>query len=94
MIELFSVHDTAANRFIDPFTAPTIEFAIRGFRQACETPEHQFGKFPEDYNLYHVGSFDPELGELIPAKARKIAGAIQFTGPFGNQLELEGTNDG
>lgn len=78
MTELFSVFDTAAGRFMDPICAPTIEFAIRGFRQAVSTPKHQFNLYPEDYVMYHVGSFDGELGVVIPQVAVKIAMAVSF----------------
>lgn len=77
-VELFSVHDSAANRFIDPFPAPTIEFAIRGFKEACLTEGHQFAKFPDDYTLFHVGEFNAELGVIHGLNARKIAIAASF----------------
>ncbi len=76
---LFAVLDMAARRYIDPFNAPTIEFAIRGFREACESDGHQFGKFPEDYVLYHVGEWNAELGELVGIVPTKIAAATNFT---------------
>lgn len=78
MINLFSIYDLAAQQYIDPFPAPTTEFAIRGFREACTNPEHQFCKFPEDYALYHIGTFDPALGIIEPCEAHKIAMAMQF----------------
>lgn len=77
-VELFTVFDQAANRYMDPFCAPTIEFAVRGFREACETDGHQFNKYPEDYVLYHVGGFDAELGVLEPSNPHKIANAMSF----------------
>ncbi len=86
-VELFSVLDQAAERFIDPFPGITIDFAIRGFKEACMTEGHQFAKFPEDYALYHVGSFNVELGELIPKQANKIAMASSFV--HGAQLDIE-----
>ncbi len=76
--EIFSVFDAAAKRFIDPFTGPTLEFAIRGFKEACGTEGHQFGKFPEDYTLYHVDTFDMEQGVLIGSEGHKIAMASSF----------------
>lgn len=76
--EFFSVFDMAAKMYIEPFQAPTIEFAIRGFKEACEQPEHQFAKFPEDYALYHIASFDAELGEMKGFEARKIAQASTY----------------
>lgn len=84
--EIFTVFDQAAARYMDPFPAPTIEFALRGFRQACLEPEHQFAKFPEDYALYHVGSFDGELGVIKSITGHKIANASSMIGP---QIDLE-----
>lgn len=87
MTELFAVHDAAADRFIDPFCGPTIDFAIRGFKEACMGDGHQFNKFPEDYTLFHIGTFDPQLGTLQGMTARKIATASSFV--HGMQLDIE-----
>lgn len=78
MIEGFTVYDSAAARYLDPFFAPTIEFAIRGFRQAVNKEGHQFHEFPEDYTLFHVGSFDPEKGIFVPQEPRSLGVAITF----------------
>ncbi len=78
MTELFAVYDAAAKRYIDPFTGPTIEFALRGFREACETEGHQFRKFPEDYTLFHIGTFDPETGLLVGNEGHKVGMALSF----------------
>ncbi len=75
---LFSVWDMAAKRYMDPFCAPTIEFAIRGFREACTTDGHQMQKFPEDYVLYHVGEFCAETGQLAAVPISKIAMAASY----------------
>ncbi len=88
-IELFAIKDHAADRFLDPFPAPTIEFALRGFREACSADGHQFAKFPEDFDLYHVGRFDAPTGVLETLQPRKIANATSFTGGYGNPLTLE-----
>jgi len=80
--ELFAIFDAAAERYIDPFPAPTLQVAIRGFQEACESDGHQFKKFPEDYALYHIGEFDAELGVLTGFEARKIAMASSFTDRF------------
>lgn len=85
--ELFAVLDQAAERFLEIFSAPTLEFAIRGFKEACTTEGHQFQKFPEDYALYHVGTFDCELGAIEPIQAHKIGMASSYVG--GPQIGLE-----
>lgn len=81
LTQLFTVYDTAADRFLDPFCAPTVEFAIRGFREAVNTQGHQFNKFPQDYTLFHVGEFDPENGALTDFAARSLGVAITFIEP-------------
>ncbi len=86
MIELFAIMDAAAERYIEPFCGSTMQVAIRGFQEACTTEGHQFRKFPEDYSLWHVGSFDPELGVLEAVTPRKIAMASSFV--HGAQIDL------
>ncbi len=64
-----TVYDVKAEMYLEPFWAPTIEFAIRGFREAVNTPGHQFAKWPEDYTLFHIGTFDQKLGTFSPELA-------------------------
>lgn len=63
---IFTVFDSAAGGFLDPFTAPTIEVAIRGFRELVNTQDHQFNRFPEDYTLFQLGTFNVETGQVSP----------------------------
>jgi len=77
--EAFSVFDSAAKLFLEPFFAETIEVACRMFRQVVNKPDHQFAKFPEDYTLFHVGSFNPESGMLEPlATPHSLGVAVTF----------------
>ena len=64
-----TVFDSAAGLYLDPFVAPSVDFAIRSFRQAVNTDGHQFNNFPEDYVLYHVATFSAETGEIVPLAA-------------------------
>lgn len=75
---IFTVFDSAAGAFLEPFFAPTIEFAIRGFRQAVNTEKHQFNTFPEDYTLYHIGEFNAVAGLIKPQDPRSLGVAITF----------------
>jgi len=76
--EIFTVFDSAANAFLTPYFAPTVEFAMRSFREAVNTDGHQFNKFPEDYTLYHCGSFDQQKGTLNPQDPRSLGTAQTF----------------
>ena len=78
---LFCVFDSAAHRYLDPFVAPTAEVAMRGFGHAVNQENHQFNQFPEDYTLFHIGSFDPESGQLEPETPRSLGNALTFKKP-------------
>lgn len=76
---LFSVHDGAAERFLDPFVAPTVTVALRGFQAAIGKPGHPFNEFPSDYTLFQVGEFDPETGHLVPITPHSLGNGVQFS---------------
>lgn len=78
---LFTVYDNAARAYLDPFVAPSVEFAVREFRQVVNQSGHQFNKFPEDYTLYHVGTFDVATGALTPMDPRSLGVAVTFLQP-------------
>lgn len=74
-----AVYDAAASAYLEPFFCPTVEYAARIFREACEKEGHQFNKFPEDYTLFQIGFYDVEHGELSPLAAlHPLARAIEF----------------
>lgn len=75
IIKFFSVFDSAANRYLEPFTGPTAEFAIRGFREACSRPDHQFAKFPEDYHLFELAEMNQETGIVTALRAPHSLGS-------------------
>lgn len=86
--QIFAVYDSAASRYLTPFFAPTVEFAIREFRRAVNTPEHQFSKYPQDYTLFHIGQYDAEEAHLDAWPPRSLGVAITFVEKHGQQLNL------
>jgi len=92
-MEIFTVYDSAARRYLEPFTAATVEVAIRMFRQIVNTPDHQFNKFPEDYTLFHVGSFLQEDGTLVANDTPYSLGVALTYIDRPRLMAAEGTND-
>lgn len=74
----FTVFDSAAKAYLDPFFAPTIESALRSFREVVNRPDHQFNKFPEDYTLFHVGQFCQETGMFTAIAPHSLGVALTF----------------
>ncbi len=91
MMELFSIFDAVAERYMKPFWATNVGSAIRGFEDACKDPETPFFSHPEDYFLYHVAIFDDVTGEIAPViPAHKVASATSFPTLEVDKVQLEG----
>lgn len=61
---VFSVFDSKAAAYLPPFYAPTAGSALRSFMDAISKADHPFGKYPEDYTLFELGSFDDSTGKF------------------------------
>lgn len=64
ILQAFAIHDVKANAFITPFFFPTKAMAVRVFAECINDPQHQFGRHPADYTLFHLGTFDTDSGTL------------------------------
>jgi hypothetical protein len=68
LLQVFSVYDSKAEAYLPPFYIPAIGAAIRHFSDSANDPQTAFHKHPEDYGLFHLGSFDDNLCsfDLLP----------------------------
>jgi len=67
-----SVYDQKARFFSAPFTSATEETAIRDFSRAVMDTRSMVDKFPEDYELHLLGSFNELSGEIEPVSIPKL----------------------
>jgi len=91
MLNVFTVYDSAAKRYLEPFFAETVEVACRMFRALVNKEGHQFCRFPEDYVLFHIGVYSTESGELEGLSAPHSLG-VALTFVARPQL-MEGTHN-
>jgi len=76
---LYSVFDSKSRIFSTPFTSVNQFTALRDFSRASTDPTSDINKFPEDYTLYELGSFDDNSGVIAPhAQALNLGLAVQF----------------
>lgn len=57
-MKIFTVYDSKAEAYLQPFFAKTHGLAIRQFQQAVNTADHQFHNYAEDYTLFVIGMWD------------------------------------
>lgn len=61
---IFSVRDNAAQVFVSPFTCNTEKEAIRTMMMDMAQPQSMIGSFPEQFDLFQLGSFDTIEGQI------------------------------
>lgn len=64
-LQIFAIYDKKAYAYIDVFHFPQIGQAIRQMEDLLKT-QHPVSKHPADYDLYKLGDFDDQSGEIIP----------------------------
>ncbi len=76
---VYTVHDSKAQAFTQPFFAVNSRVAVRMFTQLANDPEHLFCLHAEDFTLIELGEFDDQNGlfDLLPV-SETIGKAIQY----------------
>lgn len=64
ILEVYSVFDSKAKAFMQPWYAANQFVALRHFVSAVNDPATVFYKHPSDFVLYRLGSFNDETGVL------------------------------
>jgi len=72
---MVAVRDRAADTFGRPFFVAAVAQAIRSFSDEVNRADkdNQLFNHPEDFDLYEVGSFDDDTGDLVAIKPRMVA---------------------
>ena len=88
--KIFSVYDSKAQIYTNPFYQHNQQMAMRTFSDAINHPEHQFARNPEDYTLFEVGVFDDEHCEITMLTTPLPLGlAIEYASKGARQPELK-----
>lgn len=76
---IYTIYDSKTEAYLQPFFLQTHGQAIRAITDCVNDRDHQFGKHPEDYTLFHLGSFEDRAAEwdLLPT-AHILGKCIEF----------------
>jgi hypothetical protein len=64
--KIFSIRDSKAEIFHQPFYQKSHGEAERTFHQLCNDPKSTLFQFPEDFDLYYVGEYNDQSGVFKP----------------------------
>lgn len=77
--EVFAIYDSAAAIYNMPVFMPTIAMARRIFDDQVKREGSELAKHPEDFILYHLGTYDQTLGKFMNLKEpTRVASALDY----------------
>lgn len=77
-LKVFSVFDSKAEAYLQPFFSTTVGMAMRSFGDAVKDEGHQFHKHAADYTLFQIGEFDDEKGLLSSTTHVNLGCALEY----------------
>jgi len=62
--DIFTIRDSKADSYGIPFYSPTPGTAERQLKDLTNDPQSMVCKYPEDYDLYKIGSYNQLTGNI------------------------------
>lgn len=72
MFKMYSIYDKKAKTYSNPNFFPNEAVALRQFGEMCNDPQYPLVKYPNDYQIVSLGTFDEEAGKLFAPKKTTI----------------------
>jgi hypothetical protein len=66
LVQVFTVYDSKAKAYLQPFFVPNEEVAKRAIKDIMRDELHNFSQNANDYSLWHIGEFNDQNGLLSP----------------------------
>lgn len=77
--KVFSVYDSKAKLWLQPFFARNAAVAVRMFEAAVREKDSNFQRYASDYSLFEIGSWSENDGVLLPHSEKVSLGvAVEF----------------
>lgn len=75
---VFSVYDEKSEAYLQPFFLDTVGQAIRAVTDCVADNNHQFGRHPSDYTLFHLCDYDDATGIFTTMDKRSLGNLVEF----------------
>ena len=82
ILKAFSIYDVKSEAYSPPFFQNTVGLAVRMFTEAANDPETRIAKYPTDFTLMEIGTFDDSSGTIKPHDANvPLGAALEYVHP-------------
>lgn len=78
ILQMFTVFDSKAGAYLPPFYNNSNGSAMRNFSDTVNEPGSLLYKHPEDFTLFHIGSFNDADGICTLVTHSSLGKAIDF----------------
>ena len=80
ILNVYSIYDSAAKAYTQPFFMHNDGLAIRAFQDNVNSKEeNNISKHPDQFTLYKIGSYNDETGQITKQDINKSLGnGIEF----------------
>lgn len=78
-MKIYAIRDNAIEAFGQPIFVRAQGQAIRSFIDECNNTESQLSKHPADYDLYYIGEYNDNTGEITPTTPERVARATDHS---------------
>lgn len=70
LLKMFSVYDAKVSSYLQPFFLPATGHALRAFESTVNDPKSNLYRYPADYTLMEIGTFNESTGtvEMLDVK--------------------------
>jgi len=64
--QVMALYDSKARCYAAPFFVAHTDVALRVFAQVANDPANQISHAPQDFTLFHLGTYDDNTGVIQP----------------------------
>lgn len=79
-MEVYSVRDSKVGAYMAPFFVPNSSVAVRMVTDTANDPSTLLYKHPEDFQLFHIGTFNESTGEIKAINHESLGKVIDIMG--------------
>lgn len=84
---VFSIHDQAAGAYMRPFFVTAVGLAVREFERLANEKEGNVSRWPDQYTLFELGTYEDSTGVLESLEIPKSHGnAVQYLSNEDNNI--------
>lgn len=76
VLKVFTVYDSKAEAYLQPFCAQTKNTAIRAITDSVNNPKSEFHRWPADYTLFEIGVYDDQAGAYTMHEVKTNLGCL------------------